>query len=137
MNLTEIRNRFRDLLDTHVDPNAKPKYPRFEVESIVERKNFVISLEGSVVIIYDTSRNSENTVVTTIGPKKYSFGNTAEECYSEMYRNSLKRNSYEIYFMGYVDKNFQPIYEEAPDEESDVHSASECGADEGSADATG
>jgi hypothetical protein len=104
MNLREIQERFRQQMDEYTPSDAKPRHNRFEVESIHDRKNYVISLEKDVVVMYDTSRGANNEEIAVFGPDKFPMGTTKEECYLELYRKSLRRNAEDVYFLGYVEK---------------------------------
>lgn len=98
----------------------KPRHPRFEVECLHTRKNSTISLEGDLVVIYDTSRGAGNQQLHAFEPGSYSFNcETSEELYNHLYRKSLEPNPEEIYFIGYVNEKFQPIEEEEEDVETE------------------
>lgn len=91
----------------------KPKHPRFEVEDIVERKNYTFSLEGDFVSLYNTSRGAGNLHMETWGPTDFPNGaKTAVEYYDFLYEKSLDfTNRESIHFLGYVDDKFEPIEE--------------------------
>lgn len=92
----------------------------FEVEDTSNRKNYSFVLDGSHVYMYNTSRGSENNLLTTMPEDNadrdyislFPFGcNTAKEYYDHMYKKSIKLNSgYPIHFIGCVDpETFQSI----------------------------
>lgn len=116
MNLSEVKERFNRLMDETVSKTAKPKHRRFEVESVLDRKNYVFALEGDCVILYNTSRGSGNRVMHVFGPDTFPERGSAEGYHAAMYRKSLSRNPDEIYFLGYVDDQLKPIIQESLDE---------------------
>lgn len=116
MNLSEVKDRFNALMNETVSKTAKPKHPRFEVEAVLERKNYVFALERDCVILYNTSRGSGNRVMHVFGPDTFPEGDSAEGYHSALYRKSLKRNPDEVYFLWYVDEKFNPITQESLNE---------------------
>lgn len=103
----------------------KAKHPRFEVECIAERTNYTLVYDAAnnIVEMYDTSRGAGNRLIQTFGPDRFPYDyKTAEEYYDRLYDDSLKPNPYSVYFLGYVDAQFEPIEPEDAHDNSGQHS---------------
>lgn len=99
----------------------KAKHPRFEVEDVIQRRNYTFSLIDGCVRLHDTSRGHGNQLMEVYGPDKFPSVNfkgdlvgseTAEAYYDVLYEKALIGEGH-IFFLGYVDDNFQPIEEES------------------------
>ena len=98
----------------------KAKRPRFEVEDIQQRTNSTFCLVGGTVCMHNTSRGSGNRLIEVWGPIDFPVTDvkgvevasyTAEAYYDTLYSKSMDGRE-GVWFLGYVDENFQPIEEE-------------------------
>lgn len=91
---------------------------RFEVEDISSRKNYTFVKTSKGVDMYNTSCGMGNRFDCSLGEKEYRRAGGESEKYTPdihfkfLLDKSLRPNIYNIFFIGYVDENFQPIEEE-------------------------